>query len=122
MMAWTRGLLPAGIAGAGAAGLGVAGAGRGSDAPAALGHSVGGPKSPASAGPRAHRRGRNPKDAGALLASTFIYFEGPQRRTAQPDVPGPLAGPVRSAQPRHRHGPIATILRRIVCMFGCARC
>ena len=29
MMAWTRGLLPAGVAGAGAAGLGVAGAGPG---------------------------------------------------------------------------------------------
>ena len=47
--------------------------------------------------PGAHRRGRNPKDAGALWPCKHIhFFEGPQRRTARPDVPGPLAGPVRS--------------------------
>ena len=92
------------------------------------------PRAGATAGPwrrsRCRPRGASPgggsvtaeprRGSEAPLTSTFI-FEGPQRRTGQPDVPGPLAGPVPSAQPRHGHGPIATVLRRTVCMFGCAR-
>ena len=91
------------------------------------------PRAGATAGPwrrsRCRPRGASPgggsvtaeprRGSEAPLTSTFI-FEGPQRRTGQPDVPGPLAGPVPSAQPRHGHGPIATVLRRTVCKFGCA--
>ena len=67
-----------------------------------------------------HRRGRTPRIQWPLF-DKHIHFLGPTKAhwLASLMYPGhQLAGSVPSAQPRH--GPIATILRRTVCMFGCA--
>ena len=77
MMAWTRGLLPAGVAGAGAAGLGVAGTGRG---PGGLGRPGGPGLLTGRGGAQVACRGRivgggTPRTQGPFwLASTFIFL------------------------------------------------